>query len=64
MHNDLCQDTNECISGVSKCDVNSQVCTNLAGSYFCECRQGFVQSNNPYLCEGKYIIKKCLFNFC
>ena len=37
----VCADINECAEQASSCSTKSTVCKNLAGGYFCECRQGF-----------------------
>ncbi|XP_041472517.1 uncharacterized protein LOC121421785 [Lytechinus variegatus] len=36
----LCNDTNECTSGIDGCDVNAR-CVNSIGSYTCECQDGY-----------------------
>jgi hypothetical protein len=36
----LCKDIDECLTGDNICSVNSD-CTNLAGSFNCECKSGF-----------------------
>ncbi|KAL5515239.1 hypothetical protein EMCRGX_G000378 [Ephydatia muelleri] len=48
--NDTCVDVNECHSGV--CDVDTEVCHNLEGTYSCGCKEGFVRQ------KGKCAPKK------
>uniref|UniRef100_A0A7E4VFL1 EGF-like domain-containing protein n=1 Tax=Panagrellus redivivus TaxID=6233 RepID=A0A7E4VFL1_PANRE len=44
-----CMDIDECVEG-TKCHKNNEVCTNLVGSYRCDCAKGFRRNNNEQ-CE-------------
>ena len=41
-------DINECL-GANNCQ---QICLNTAGSYYCECTNGFVLDSNGHSCKG------------
>lgn len=41
----VCEDLNECSMNISRCLRESEECVNLAGSYTCECRPGYVYSH-------------------
>ena len=44
-------DIDECDSGQSNnCE---QLCTNLPGSFFCDCREGFKLNADARSCDGK-----------
>ena len=47
-------DINECGNGYNDCHLNA-TCTNVPGSYHCQCKKGFVGSGK--LCEGKDTVK-------
>ena len=51
-------DINECTDGTHNCSVNG-LCTNVIGTYRCECRQGW--RGNGLECSGKV---SCSLNFC
>uniref|UniRef100_A0A7E5A1N7 Cysteine-rich with EGF-like domain protein 2 n=1 Tax=Panagrellus redivivus TaxID=6233 RepID=A0A7E5A1N7_PANRE len=40
-----CMDIDECVEG-TKCLKDNEVCTNLVGSYRCDCAKGFRRNNN------------------
>uniref|UniRef100_A0A8C0WZV4 Nidogen-2 n=1 Tax=Castor canadensis TaxID=51338 RepID=A0A8C0WZV4_CASCN len=44
-----CVDVNECASGIHRCGPNS-VCSNLLGSYRCECHHGYELSSDQHTC--------------
>lgn len=46
-------DINECGSGSNDCHVNA-TCYNQPGSYYCQCKEGFVGSGKH--CEGRNLI--------
>lgn len=46
-------DLNECGSGSNDCHVNA-TCYNQPGSYYCQCKEGFVGSGKH--CEGRKLI--------
>ena len=68
-------DKNECTNGESNCDVNA-TCTNLIGSYKCDCNTGFTGNGTHCYSKGNsipgYITrvhtwrcqKYCKFDFC
>lgn len=51
-----CYDTNECLTGESKCDVNAE-CFNTEGSYKCDCKPGY--RGNGFKCRD---INECVRN--
>lgn len=54
-------DTNECLTGESKCDVNAE-CFNTEGSYKCDCKPGY--RGNGFKCRGMMIIRSHLDDVC
>ena len=44
-----CDDIDECSNGENECDENSD-CTNLPGSYDCQCHYGY--EGDGYTCEN------------
>ena len=48
-------DINECENGYNDCHFNA-TCTNVPGSYHCQCKEGFAGSGK--LCEGKDSVKR------
>ena len=44
-------DINECL-GANDCQ---QICLNTAGSYYCECNDGFVLDSDEHSCKGGYL---------
>ena len=48
-------DIDEC--GVQKCGENSKTCTNVEGSYLCECEEGFWFDQSSYgsTCQSNVI---------
>jgi hypothetical protein len=63
MYDHMCRDKNECVSGLNQCDPSSQICVNQHGSYSCECRPGYVQSNNRFLCHGNFLFSFHIFPY-
>ena len=43
-------DIDECL-GANDCQ---QICLNTAGSYYCECKDGFILDSNEHSCKGGY----------
>lgn len=43
-------DINECELNVDNCD---QTCTDLPGSYFCNCSMGYELNVDGHTCDGK-----------
>ena len=48
---DLCEDINECTTGLSNCDPNA-ACNNTAGSYDCICNEGFLENSVDESCDN------------
>ena len=46
-------DIDECVVGLAGCD---QKCTNTAGSYFCNCMDGYVLESDNHTCTGNVCI--------
>ena len=44
-----CLDINECTEGTDSCVQN---CTNIDGSYMCNCTTGYRLSNDGFSCNG------------
>lgn len=47
-----CVDVNECAIGDHNCDVDSQVCVNLPGSFRCLCNWGYIWSDEFNQCTS------------
>ncbi len=43
-------DTNECDSSNAGCEHD---CVNTHGSYYCDCRSGYVLANDSHNCTGE-----------
>eukprot|EP00915_Cephaloidophora_sp_WS-2016_P001401 GHVH01001984.1.p1 GENE.GHVH01001984.1~~GHVH01001984.1.p1 ORF type:complete len:598 (+),score=40.04 GHVH01001984.1:550-2343(+) len=48
--NFVCEDIDECETGIDLCDQTSSVCINTVGSYTCDCVDGFQASSNGTSC--------------
>ena len=42
-------DIDECVEGLAGCDQN---CTNIAGSYYCTCMDGYELESDNHNCTG------------
>lgn len=45
-------DLDECMLGMTLCSIQSSVCVNTAGGYYCQCRPGF--SGEEHHCTGEH----------
>ena len=50
-------DIDECL-GANDCQ---QICINTAGSYYCECNDGFILDSNEHSCKGGYIFRAIFY---
>ena len=58
-------DINECVQGLAGCDHN---CTNIAGSYFCTCADGYELESDNHTCTGndynQLVTKSVVYSEC
>ena len=50
---------NNYLSDIDECGIEnncSQICNNVDGSYFCECKTGYALSTDGFTCKGSYNI--------
>lgn len=48
----LIKDINECIKSKNICGNKQSICTNLIGSYRCDCKQGYIRDTKECIYVG------------